>query len=66
MLNKFHNRNKEKLFTLYEVSEILKVSHRMIIDWINSGKLKAKTIGKLRVIEGTDFLKFLNDEEYIA
>lgn len=65
-MNKYRNRNKEKLFTLYEVSEILKVSYGMVMDWVNSGKLKAKTIGRLWIVEDIDFLKFLNDEEYIA
>ena len=42
----------EKLYTLPEVAEILKVSRKTIYRYIKSGKLKATKIGQWRIKQG--------------
>ena len=37
----------DKLMTLQEVSEILNVHYRTVLNWINEGKLEAVKTGRL-------------------
>lgn len=50
----------EKLLTIEEVADILRVSTRTIIRYIESGKLKASKIGVWRVKE-SDIHLFLEE-----
>jgi len=43
------NKQTDKLLTIEEVSEILRVSTRTVIRYIDSGKLKAPKIGVWRI-----------------
>lgn len=52
------NSNIEKLFTIQEVAEILRVSGRSVTRYIESGKLKASKIGVWRIKE-SDLNAFL-------
>ena len=45
------NNKVDKLLTIEEVAEILRVSSRTIIRYIESGKLKASKIGSWRIKE---------------
>lgn len=56
---KFMNRNIEKLLTIEEVAEILRVSTRSITRYIESGRLSASKIGVWR-IKQSDLNDFLN------
>jgi excisionase family DNA binding protein len=49
----------EKLYTIQEVADILKVSKKSVYRYIKSGKLKAKKIGQWR-IRKSDLEKFIN------
>lgn len=53
------NRNIEKLLTIEEVAEILRVSTRSITRYIESGRLSASKIGVWR-IKQSDLNDFLN------
>jgi excisionase family DNA binding protein len=48
----------EKIYTLQETADFLKVSKRSVIRYIKSGRLKATKIGQWRISESaiTDFL----------
>lgn len=46
----------EKLLTIEEVADILRVSTRTIIRYIESGKLKASKIGVWRIKESDVYL----------
>lgn len=50
----------DKLLTIEETAEILRVSARTIIRYIESGKLKASKIGVWRIKEA-DLNKFLEE-----
>lgn len=50
---------KEKLYTLREVAEILRVSERSMFRYIYSGRLKASKIGYWRIM-GKDVIDFLS------
>ena len=52
------NRNMDKLLTIKEVAEFLRVSKRSVNRYIEAGKLKASKIGQWRIKEG-DLDKFL-------
>ena len=43
------NKQTDKLLTIEEVAEILRVSTRTVIRYIDSGKLKASEIGVWRI-----------------
>ena len=49
----------DKLLTIREVAEILRVSERSVNRYIEAGKLKASKIGQWRIKE-SDLEKFLN------
>jgi len=49
----------EKLFTLSEIANLLKVSTRTVVRYIKAHKLGATKIGQWRIREG-DLQKFLN------
>lgn len=49
----------QKLYTLQEIAEILKVSEKSVYRYIKSGKLKASKIGQWRIKE-EDLNKFIN------
>ena len=48
----------EKLFTLKETAQILRVSERTVMRYLKSGKLKASNLGQWRIKE-SDLNKFL-------
>jgi len=50
----------EKLLTIEEVADILRVSNRTIVRYIESGKLKASKIGVWRIKE-SDVHLFLEE-----
>ena len=50
----------EKLLTIEEVADILRVSNRTIVRYIESGKLKASKIGVWRIKE-SDVRLFLEE-----
>ena len=50
----------EKLYTLQEVAEILKVSTRTVHRHIESGKLSAVRIGRLYRIKESALQRFIN------
>jgi len=50
--------NMDKLFTIEEIAEILRVSGRSVTRYIESGKLKASKIGVWRIKE-SDLNAFL-------
>lgn len=54
------NKPAEKLLTIEEVAEILRVSTRSVNRYIESGKLKASKIGVWRIKE-SDLNAFLED-----
>ncbi|MDD5658663.1 MAG: helix-turn-helix domain-containing protein [Actinomycetota bacterium] len=43
------NKKTDKLLTIEEVAEVLRVSTRTVIRYIESGKLKASKIGVWRI-----------------
>ncbi len=53
---------KEKLLTLKEVAEILRVSERSVTRYIESGRLKASKIGQWRISE-KDLQKFIQESQ---
>ena len=53
---------KDKLLTLKEVAEILRVSERSVFRYIHGGKLKATKIGYWRILE-KDLNNFLRENE---
>jgi len=60
----------ERLYTLQEVADLLKVSTRTVLRYIKAGKLKATKIGQWRISENNikDFLNGysnLNNVEYV-
>jgi len=52
------NKRIDKLFTIEEIAEILRVSTRSVNRYIETGKLKASKIGSWRIKE-TDLNHFL-------
>jgi len=54
-----YSKNMDKLFTLKETAEILRVSERTIMRYLKSGKLKASNLGQWRIKENAidEFLK---------
>jgi len=50
---------KDKLLTIKEVAEYLRVSERSVLRYIEAGRLKAIKVGWWRVKE-SDLKKFLN------
>ena len=51
--------DKEKLLTVEEVADILRVSYRTVVRYIESGRLRASKIGVWR-IKQSDLDDFLN------
>jgi len=49
-----------KLYTLREVTDILKVSQRTLYTYIQDGKLKATKIGKYWRVKHADMMDFIN------
>ena len=49
-----------KLYTIEEISSILKVTQRTVYNFIKSGNLKAIKIGKYWRIKHTDFQDFVD------
>ena len=52
----------EKLYTLQETADLLKVSTRTVLRYIKSGKLKATKIGQWRINE-ISLRDFLSDNQ---
>ena len=53
-----HESMSEKLYSLKEVADILRVSDRSVFRYIHSGKLRATKIGYWRISEN-DLQRFL-------
>ena len=53
--------NKKVYYTPKELSKILKVSYRTILDLIHMGKLSAIRVGKLYLISECNLLKYENE-----
>jgi excisionase family DNA binding protein len=58
------NKDTEKLLTLEEVAEVLRVSTRSVNRYIEAGKLKASKIGVWR-IKQSDLDRFLEETSNI-
>ena len=54
------NKQEDKLLTIEEVAEILRVSSRSVNRYIESGRLKASKLGVWR-IKQSDLDKFLEE-----
>ena len=50
----------DKLLTLKETAQVLRVSERTMMRYLKSGKLKASKVGQWRIKEG-DLEKFLKE-----
>lgn len=50
-----------KLYTIDEITKILKVTQRTVYNYINNGDLKAIKIGKYWRVKHADLETFLND-----
>ena len=55
-----YGKSMDKLFTLKETAEILRVSERTVMRYLKSGKLKASKLGQWRIKE-IDLEKFLKE-----
>ncbi len=53
--------NKKVYYTPKELSKLLKVSYRTILDLIHMGKLSAFRVGKLYLISECNLLKYENE-----
>lgn len=49
------------LYTVEEITELLKVTQRTLYNYIKSGSLKAIKIGKYWRVKHTDLLDFINN-----
>lgn len=58
------DKNPDKLLTIEEVAEILRVSTRTVTRYIESGRLRASKIGVWR-IKQSDLNKFLEETSNI-
>jgi len=58
------NRNMDKLLTIKEVAEFLRVSKRSVNRYIEAGKLKASKIGQWRIFQ-KDLEEFLQKTKNI-
>ena len=54
------SKNMDKLLTIREVAEILRVSERSVNRYIEAGRLKASKIGQWRISQ-KDLEKFLKE-----
>ena len=52
--------NQEKLSTLQEVAQRLKVSERTVQRWLNSGQIEALYAGRQRRFEEKEIKRFLD------
>ena len=50
-MTRLYTKNMDKLLTLKETAEILRVSERTIMRYFKSGKLKASKVGAWRIKE---------------
>jgi len=50
----------EKMYTLTEVIEILKIDRRTFYRWIEAGKMKATKIGRKYAVKESDLQDFLD------
>ena len=57
-----YGKSMDKLLTLQETAEILRVSKRTIMRYLKSGKLKASNVGQWRIKE-SNLEKFLKKNE---
>jgi len=51
---------KEKLYTVSEVAEMLKITPQTVRKYIKEKKLKAQRVGRPYLISGTGLKEFLN------
>lgn len=52
--------NKLQLFTVKEVTELLKLSRQSVYNYINSGELESFTLGSSRRITAAALERFIN------
>lgn len=55
--------NQDKLYSVTEVSEALRVNRNNVGNWCKEGKIKSELVGSTRVIRGewvNDYLKSVN------
>jgi len=64
ILNDFYKMVEDKLLTIKEVAEILRVSERSVNRYIEAGRLRASRIGQWR-IKQSDLEKFLKENSNI-
>lgn len=62
-LDRLANMEAFKLYTLTELEEILGVTHRTLLDYVKSGKLKARKIGGKWKVTEENLKLFINGEE---
>ena len=62
-LDRLANMEAFRLYTLTELEEILGVSHRTLLDYVKSGKLKARKIGGKWKVTEENLKLFINGED---
>lgn len=66
MTNTLIRENKRmtelKLYTLKEISELLKVTQRTLLSYLKEGKLKGQKIGGKWIISDENLHKFINGD----
>lgn len=51
----------ENIYTIKEVSKILKVNSNFVYNEIKNGKIKAMKIGSLKILE-SELMKYINNQ----
>lgn len=52
----------ERLYSVNEAAEVLRLSHWTIWSWIKTGKIRAAKIGDRRVIRESELVKLVIDD----
>jgi excisionase family DNA binding protein len=55
-------RGMEKLYSVEEAAEMLRLSHWTIWSWLRTGKLRGAKIGDRRVIRESELLRLIVDD----
>ncbi len=53
----------EKYYSTEDVAEILGFKEKTVREWLRTGKLKGKKVGRLWRVKESDLEKFINSEE---
>ena len=57
----------EKYYSVEDVAEILGFKEKTVREWLRTGKLKGKKIGRLWRVKESDLEEFINNtEEYLG